>query len=255
MRVLVLILALVLSSSQVGAQLFISDSLGSEDLAGSLIIVEGSPDAADISKALVVMNDGPSALNVGCRRIELDVVEGVGQSSALKWVVHHLHVDVGVEPSFQSPFDATIASQESHSSFELYMRPDGFSGCSLFRVEWFDWDSADSTEVLTYVDILFDHSLSSSCAVGLREGLRDLEFTLAPNPSSDYAQLTLEGLNGSVDVQVFDVLGQSVMSNRLNSYNSNSLRIDTSSLRNGIYFVAISDGVNVHRTLKLNVRH
>jgi hypothetical protein len=67
------------------------------------------------------------------------------------------------------------------------------------------------------------------------------DINVYPNPSSDWATLSLLGFTGAVNIQVYDLLGKEVM-----SFTSNSLKevVDVTSLEIGSYVVKATSGVS-----------
>ncbi len=251
MRIYLLLISFLLISLSGYSQLAISDVSGGEDLNNTTYLVESNQSDEEIEHLFVVTNISSSTYNVGCRRIELDVEAGVGMESTICWQICPAYVDVGEMEVRVSPFSNEMTPGEEDNTFAMHLKPNGNDGCSTYRIEWFNADN--DTEVLGTVDMVFDHSVGS-CLVGLDEA-PSIETALAPNPTSDIASLTITGVDRMVDVQIFDLLGQSIAKERFNPMTADRFLIDTSSMGNGIYFVSIQDETGVLKTIKLVVKH
>jgi len=251
MKIAVLSLFALFTSSLVLGQLTISEVGGGDSLNGTVYVVEGSADENDIEHGFSVTNSSSTEYTVGCRRMELDVEVGTGIESTICWQICPAYVDAGEVPTRVSPFTVDLASGAVDDSFVMHLKPAGQDGCSSYRIEWFD--NSDDTEVLATIDMIFDHS-EGSCATGLDEA-PSIETTLSPNPTSDITALTMTGVNQPVDIQIFDLLGQTITSEQFNPMAADRFLIDTSSMGNGIYFVSIQDESSVLKTIKMVVKH
>lgn len=100
--------------------------------------------------------------------------------------------------------------------------------------------SIDSiTFIITYTDDL-----------GINDLKKDIVVSLNPNPASNYVNVSAAGLSNA-QIVVLDVLGNVVYKNEF----SNELKLNTTSLNDGVYFINIqSDGAK-RITKKLVVRH
>ncbi|GAB4312175.1 MAG: hypothetical protein Kow00127_02600 [Bacteroidales bacterium] len=66
-------------------------------------------------------------------------------------------------------------------------------------------------------------------------------FKMYPNPAGD--QLFVEGLNGASKVEVYNVIGEKVLS--VNDISNNKVELNTSNLVNGVYMVTVYRNGNV----------
>ncbi len=73
-----------------------------------------------------------------------------------------------------------------------------------------------------------------------------------PNPSSDYVLIPLDNLTEDVSIQVFDIVGREVFSDKINSgvaqYN-----LDVNTFNNGVYQVLITNNAGKSTTLSIEV--
>lgn len=173
-------------------------------------------------------------------------------ANQLTWIVHTAFLDAGSVPFWVSPFEVEINAGQTDSIFSMHVKPNDIEGCSLFRVEWFNFN--DNTEVYATVDMLFDHSDNSSCSVGLDE-FTNIKTTISPNPAIDFTTLSIYGAEQQVNIQVMDMLGKTISSDSFNPFAGNSYEFDTSAMKNGIYFVSIIGEGDILKTMKLVVIH
>jgi len=75
-------------------------------------------------------------------------------------------------------------------------------------------------------------------------------ISIAPNPASDYINVTLEGIE-SAKVKIVDVLGNTVYTKEIDA----TSRIGVADFKNGVYFVTIEGDNKRTVTKKLMVRH
>ena len=82
----------------------------------------------------------------------------------------------------------------------------------------------------------------SECA-GVAENALLSKVTLFPNPVEGKLNLRIAGQEEMLDLEVRDVTGQLVVSDRLTGLQNNDTRqVDVTTLRNGIYFIRLSNG-------------
>jgi hypothetical protein len=75
------------------------------------------------------------------------------------------------------------------------------------------------------------------------------EYTLYPNPADNFIILNLaENTSDDMKINVFDIIGNNVMTVSQNAINSGvqSIMVPTSSLRNGTYYISIEKGGNTN---------
>lgn len=241
----------------VGGEVILVEPAGTEDLNGTTVDVEAPNMNADNEHAIWVVNEGDESLTIRVVRTEIDVP--VGTENNVCWGLCPVNNQAaGEQPVWivggtSTAFTETLAPGDTAISFAFHHFPVGVDGCSLYRLDFFD--NATVTEVYASFDLRFDHSVTGNCAVGLND-LRDrIQVSLVPNPSSEITNLILEGVDSPVGVQVMDVLGQVVFEDIYTPYADNRMRLNTSSMRNGIYFVSILDQDEILRTIKLVVKH
>jgi hypothetical protein len=91
-----------------------------------------------------------------------------------------------------------------------------------------------------------DTSMSSDTwmgTVGIEEGSLENMITLMPNPATDVVNIKFDGIEGDVTVEMTNIQGQLVHSDRFMNVSGNTETINVSSLKNGMYIVKfISNG-------------
>ena len=93
------------------------------------------------------------------------------------------------------------------------------------------------------MDIKFDYSLSI-------EEVAPISVTIAPNPASDFIQVSLEGV-ATAQMKMVDVLGSQV----LNQTVSATSIFDISSFRNGVYIMSFDAPGSKSIVRKVIVKH
>ncbi|PLW93675.1 MAG: hypothetical protein C0591_14280, partial [Marinilabiliales bacterium] len=83
----------------------------------------------------------------------------------------------------------------------------------------------------------------SSLVVGLQETDKQVYFTIGPNPVHDYLNVYfLHPSNEMREVTVTDISGKIIL--KKNTRNQ-QLQLNTSSLKNGVYLVSVTDGKDI----------
>jgi hypothetical protein len=87
-----------------------------------------------------------------------------------------------------------------------------------------------------------------NCAVGLNQLSISTQMNIYPNPTNGAFTIDLGNVTNATKLEVYNALGQMVISNDLNSY---STKINIESMPKGIYIVRIKEGNSVIKTSKL----
>jgi hypothetical protein len=92
-----------------------------------------------------------------------------------------------------------------------------------------------------------------SSATGIAEDVASKEIAAYPNPTADFISIPMgTTVKGNVMLNVFDMAGREMMSQNITNGASNTLRVDASSLSNGmhIFRLTFQDGTSTSfRTL------
>jgi aminopeptidase N len=84
---------------------------------------------------------------------------------------------------------------------------------------------------------------TNSLVVGMKETDKQVYFTIGPNPVNDYLNVYfLNPSNEMKEVSVSDISGKIILQTNTNNQ---QLRLNTSSLNNGVYIVSVTDGKDV----------
>ncbi len=75
----------------------------------------------------------------------------------------------------------------------------------------------------------------------------DLEVSLYPNPTTDFINIALTGVNNGYSINVYSVTGQIVKSE---TYTSQENRLQVSDLSDGMYLLEIIDTDSSTRTVR-----
>ena len=82
------------------------------------------------------------------------------------------------------------------------------------------------------------------------EGFNLLGFSMYPNPTTNYVNLSFSNASKNIDIAVFDVLGKQVFSKQKAELIDSSFTLDVSNYNNGLYFVKInSEGKTITKKL------
>lgn len=78
------------------------------------------------------------------------------------------------------------------------------------------------------------------------------ELNISPNPASEVLFIELTG--NESDVEMYDVAGKIVRSNKIEGYGSDKITLNVSDLENGVYFIKISSGSGA-KNKKVIIQH
>lgn len=144
--------------------------------------------------------------------------------------------------SAQNPWvtgqSVTIPAGEA-GEIQVHIKPEGDNGCPVYR-----YTVMDGATELSYLDI-------SVCKSASTEELTPLTVSVAPNPAKSFVNVKTNGVEGAT-VKMVDVLGNVVLKETVMG---SSKTINTSSFRNGIYFVIVEAEGSKPINRKVIVRH
>jgi hypothetical protein len=111
-------------------------------------------------------------------------------------------------------------------------------GFEVLANNYSEWRSRETQDLMI-------RAIITRVGVGAEEMAEDGLGNLYPNPASDVVYIDLKDAvkTSNAVIQVYDMNGRLVYSNRLQSKN-NRLELNVSSLSNGLYTVRIQDGNN-----------
>ncbi len=89
--------------------------------------------------------------------------------------------------------------------------------------------------------IIFSQNPPPFIPTGIRNQFTEkLDFDVYPNPVNNVLLVNLNGLKNNIQLQLFNLVGQSVFSEKYS--NQESIELNTNTLSNGMYLLKISDG-------------
>lgn len=132
------------------------------------------------------------------------------------------------------------------SIFSSYYKPMGLTGTSTYRYVWFDTNNPSDT---AYFDITYNIT-----PLSIQEMNKQVELNLFPNPAKDFINLHLQNVdfNSTIAIEIYDLIGNKVMSQTLISSSS---RMDISDLSNGAYFCSIISDRKTILTKRVVISH
>jgi len=182
---------------------------------------------------------------VGETEIVFTVSDASGNPTTCSFIVR-------VNPGIMITVDSINGSSQS-SDGGIFVTVTGGSGS--FSYEWMDSDNVISTDEdlvnvgqgfyeLKVIDdstscIVFSDSIEVSGSVGTIDRALDNAVNIYPNPSTDFIQIKVNGIDANLNVEVMSLSGNVIIQQALLS-NNESISVDH--LSTGLYFVKIFDG-------------
>jgi hypothetical protein len=92
-------------------------------------------------------------------------------------------------------------------------------------------------------EVYMANLFSTNITTGLNEMKKDgLSFNIFPNPANDFLSINTSNLSRDVSLKLMDVLGKTVLTENIAA--NNTLLLNVSSFKKGIYFAILNDGAN-----------
>ena len=153
--------------------------------------------------------------------------------------------DISSDDEASTPENEAVSSVDG-STYELKLEinPNDVVGSGQFR--YYIVDVSNNNEKLDSVDVVFNFGLAS-----IKEVRKDIQFTVTPNPSTDFVKINIANNSTEMDVKIVDVLGNTILVDTMND----SKTINVSQFKNGIYFISISTKDKKVISRKMIVRH
>ncbi len=215
-------------------------SVGSSgDISGTQI--DFSSAGAEVVVDVHVQNSTGSTKDLDIKRVRIN--ETAGWTDYLCWG-HETDPFGGVcyPASSDNPWTTatavTVANDEG-GTLAIHISPVGDNGCTIYR-----YIVMDGSTALDSLDI-------SVCKSASVDEIEPLSVTVAPNPANTYVKVKTNGVEGAT-VKMVDVLGNVVLKEAVMG---SSKTINTSSFRNGIYFVTVEAEGSKPINRKVIVRH
>jgi hypothetical protein len=134
---------------------------------------------------------------------------------------------------------AACAGTNDNNALDFYGRFDiswnGSSASNRLK-DWLDPDNTGATTADRLSEVL-----------ATNDTVLENQISIFPNPTRGQVTIQLDNLSGNFNYKVFNVLGQQVLTNKLNNAIST---IDMSKLTNSVYFIQIEDVTNNRKLVK-----
>lgn len=203
----------------------------------STISTWGSAGEFELVSYVNVTNNSGNDLDVRVKRIERSVTSGM--SNAICWVQCYIP-SVSVSPDI-----ITIPAGGTATDFSGHLYPNGVTGSAEIDYVFFDDNNPLDSVVLTVTYDVY--------GVGLDEAA--IHSDVYPNPASDYVMFDFNASStDEIEVSVFDMLGNVVISEKIDTAQSNA-KIDVRELSNGAYFYQFKINGVLGETKRLIISH
>jgi hypothetical protein len=192
---------------------------------------------------LHVLNSGIDSLSVKAKKKEISIVSGSANTFCWGLVCFDPVVIV-------SPVAIWIAPDSISNTFDAQYKANNHIGISILLYTFFDENNiADSSSVFVKFD-----GLHSNVPEIVPEKV--LFSNASPNPANGYSNISyaLPGNGFENRIVVRDMIGNDVY-NELLVENSGTIKIDTYSLSNGVYFYTLIVNGKPYATRKLIIKH
>lgn len=121
--------------------------------------------------------------------------------------------------------DERAAHEEENNRVELYENTDATPeiGTNYYRIAIYHTDgmtSYSNVQIVEFIDVI--------------------DFSLYPNPTTDYVKINLESVKGkAVSIRMFDNLGRSILEEQIDEVTNNTHEIDLRKMHDGQYSVSV----------------
>ncbi len=209
----------------------------------TIISVKGNPESgAMVLDALAVSNLSPADLNVRCACLNIETVPGT-ENSFLWGLTDKPMTDT-------SNLALVIRANKTSGNFKGNYVPHGNAGTTKVKYVFYNQDNPQDN---ASVQVHYDFHL----APGMDEP--EAAYTLShayPNPANSFVSFVydFQGAKSKTSLVIYDLLGSPVKNIDLTA-KSGELKIDTSELKDGIYFYSLVMDHKTIETHKLFVKH
>ncbi len=127
------------------------------------------------------------------------------------------------------------------------------------QTETFDSTNlVNATANTVYVDVVENGCAASDTIVitvlddvSINGSLNNVDMNIYPNPNNGRYTMTIEGVNGTVNMEVIDIAGQVVYREKLEATANYSAQFDMSTLAKGVYYIKLTnnDGVKTQKLI------
>ncbi len=241
MKKLLLILIGLVISAGIYAQELTIKSLEGEELGESIIVYDEGDVVNEIVFHALVTNNTGSDMTVMCVRSQIDMLPGTSSQFCWGENCYPPFVDTA-GTALVIPGGATTADD----AFSGHYAPGGVHGTSSVKYKFYNIDDPSQyDEVICHYVYGF---------VGVDDNFEAPSFSeFYPNPATDNIRLDYNlGSSQQATLKVVNLLGAVVKEIALD--NSNSLSMDVSDLKQGVYFCSVVAEGQVHTTKRIVVQ-
>ncbi len=243
--ILFFISTFLLTSLTFGQGLVLLDT-DENEVTGDTLEIPGDADESPIQKIIFLRNDTDEDIHIMARRIDIDLLSGTVNTFCWSGSCYDPGTDVSQVPMTLAPGQVS-----TEDDFYVYYYPQGQEGSTVLEFEFFSENEGDFDTVR--VTLVFITEQTTGIA-----GASNPSWSLsspAPNPARDFTRFNYELPVGTrnASIVIRTITGSLVKETPLDP-SASSLRIDTSSFRNGIflYSLVLDDRVVVTQKFVVN---
>jgi len=173
------------------------------------------------------------------------IATGFNNSTQDFWL--QLSTDGGTTFTTVEDWIYTVDFDNDVREFENLIVPGPFTSTTQLR---FQCDATGNSDKVFIDDILIEActttGIQSEIETDSRQGLKDLDFIVYPNPTHQDGELNImiESTKESVNLSIINIFGQNILDQKVNRSDFEILEIDNLNLRSGIYLISVDDGIN-----------
>ena len=214
------------------------------NLVGDTITLWGEPTDFELVLLANLHNNSSNAMNIKVARKEISLIEGTFSQICWAGLCYSPTVDTSV--NYQLVAAGGVSDDEDFSG---HYAPNGHIGTSIVEFKFYNMDDPS---VNVSVVVKFWASPQSISEDAMKGGSIS---EIYPNPATNYVNLDFN-LTPSVKqakVRVINLLGSVVKEVEIEK-GTNQLKLDVSSLDNGVYFYSVLINGDTYKTKKLVIR-
>jgi|TARA_B110000261_G_scaffold20389_1_gene20627 hypothetical protein len=196
----------------------------------------------DIAVEIDATSKFSSSTNIKVKRYELTTTSPLSEN-AICWGVCTINILWGTKPLDTTDQIPMNLNQKVIFSGHVYPRLK--AGTTVFKYVWYDVTNPNDS---AWVNVTFD--IRNPNAVGIEELKKETTIKIFPNPATNYLNVAITSNEVNKKIQLIDLLGKVVYSNTL-AKNNSQLRVNTSNLLPGVYFVSVTSNNKSIRTSKI----
>lgn len=223
----------LLSYSAFSQSISIEDADGN-DVTNTTINIIGHPSEETITTQFSVFNGNDSSLTIDAIRTEDECISGSGEFFC--WTLCLTSEECGTTYERGMPF-ALGVDGNSYSSLPLIVDfepsfnsdEDGLEGDACYTYRLFDVNNESDS---SFVKVCY----TIDYAIGINEYDNSALSTVYPNPANDQISIRMNTLIEKASFEVYSLVGNRVEVSQISS-NNGVVKIDISSLPNGVYML------------------